>query len=68
MEEAAERIRAKLFIIVSKSDLLLNPSEAINLANITSSRLLILDNNCGHLAVSCELERVKGEIANFLQE
>lgn len=68
MEEAAKGIRAKLFIIVSKSDLLLNPSEAINLANITSSRLLILDNNCGHLAVSCELERVKGEIANFLQE
>ncbi|HQF43546.1 MAG TPA: alpha/beta fold hydrolase [Ignavibacteriaceae bacterium] len=68
MEEAAKKIKAKLFIIVSKSDLLLNPSEAINLANLTSSRLLILDNNCGHLAVSCELERVKGEIANFLQE
>lgn len=68
MTEASEKIKAKMFIIVSKSDLLLNPSEAINLANLTSSRLLILDNNCGHLAVSCEIDRVKGEIANFLDE
>jgi homoserine O-acetyltransferase len=68
MTEASEKIKAKMFIIVSKSDLLLNPSEAINLANLTSSRLLILDNNCGHLAVSCEIDRVRGEIANFLDE
>lgn len=68
MKDAAQKIKSKLFIIVSKSDLLLNPSEAINLADITSSRLLILDNNCGHLAVSCEIDRVRGEIANFLME
>ncbi|MCZ7611167.1 MAG: alpha/beta fold hydrolase [Ignavibacterium sp.] len=68
MTEASEKIKAKMFIIVSKSDLLLNPSEAINLANLTSSRLLILDNNCGHLAVSCEIDRVREEIAKFLVE
>jgi homoserine O-acetyltransferase len=68
MKDAAQKIKSKLFIIVSKSDLLLNPSEAINLADITSSRFLILDNNCGHLAVGCEIDRVRGEIANFLME
>ena len=35
MEDAAKMIKAKLFIIVSKSDLLVNPTEAINLANLT---------------------------------
>ena len=43
-------------------------SEAINLATLTSSKLLILENNCGHLAVTCEIDRVREEIAKFLDE
>ena len=68
MEDAAKLIQAKLFIIVSKSDLMVNPTEAINLAKLTSSKLLILENNCGHLAVTCEIDRVREEIAKFLSE
>lgn len=68
MEEAAKLIKAKMFIIVSKSDLMVNPVEAINLAKLTDSKLIILDNNCGHLAVSCEIERCRKEIDLFLSE
>jgi homoserine O-acetyltransferase len=68
MEEAAKIIKAKLFIIVSKSDLMVNPVEAINLAQLTESKLMILDNNCGHLAVGCEIERCRQEIDIFLSE
>lgn len=66
MTKAAETIKAKLFIIVSKTDLLVNPTEAINLADLTDAKVLILNNNCGHLAVSCELEKCSKEIADFL--
>lgn len=66
MEEAAQAIKADLFLIVSKNDMMVNPLESFNLAELINSRLMVLDNNCGHLAVSCELERVKEEIAEFL--
>lgn len=66
MTKAAKAIKAKLFIIVSKTDLLVNPTEAINLADLTDAKVLILNNNCGHLAVSCELEKCSKEIADFL--
>jgi len=65
-EEAAKIIKARLFIIVSATDHIVNPSPAIELAAVTKSRLLILENNCGHGAVSCEMERVSKAIAEFL--
>ncbi len=67
MEKAAKAIKAKLFIIVSETDMVVNPTEALKLADLTNARKLILKNNCGHLAVSCELERCKKEIADFLE-
>lgn len=67
IEETAKAIKAELFIIVSKNDLMLNPAPALELAEVIGARELILDNNCGHLAVSCELERCSKNIAEFLQ-
>ncbi len=67
MDNAAKAIKAKLFIIVSKTDMLVNPTEALNLAELINAKVLILDNNCGHLAVSCELERCSKEISDFLE-
>lgn len=66
MAEAAKAIKAKLFIIVSETDMMVNPAEALKLADLTGAKKLILQNNCGHLAVSCELDRCKKEIADFL--
>ena len=65
MEAAAAAIKAKLFIIVSKNDMLVNPTEALKFAELTNARKMVLDNNCGHLAVSCELERCSEEISDF---
>lgn len=66
MEEAAKNIKAEMFIIVSRNDLMVNPDESIRLAKLTGSGLIVLDNNCGHIAVSCELEKIKNEIDLFL--
>ncbi len=67
IEETVKAIKSELFIIVSKNDLMLNPAPALELAEVVGARTLILDNNCGHLAVSCELERCSKNIAEFLQ-
>jgi len=68
LEEVVKIIKAKLFIIVSETDMVVNPTEALRFADITGCKKLVLNNNCGHLAVSCELEKVKTEINNFLSE
>lgn len=66
MEKAAKNIKAEMLIIVSRNDLMVNPDESIRLAELTGSDLIVLENNCGHLAVSCELEQCKEEINEFL--
>lgn len=68
MIEAAENIKSQLFIIISKSDLMVNPATSIELAELTNAKILILENNCGHLAVGCELDRCREEIADFLKK
>ena len=68
MEDAANSINAKLFLIISETDLLVNPIETKKLAKLTNAKTLILNNNCGHLAVSCEIERCRDEIALFLEQ
>ncbi|MHC1739163.1 MAG: alpha/beta fold hydrolase [Ignavibacteriaceae bacterium] len=67
-EEAAKRIKARLFIIVSATDHIVNPTPGIEFAAVMKCRLLVLENNCGHGAVSCEMERVSKEIADFLKK
>ena len=66
MEKAAKSIKAKLFFIVSETDMMVNPTEAIKLAELTGAKKLILQNNCGHLAVGCEIDRCRAEIDEFL--
>jgi|WetSurMetagenome_2_1015567.scaffolds.fasta_scaffold86184_2 homoserine O-acetyltransferase/O-succinyltransferase len=68
MEEAAKSIKAKLFMIISEKDLLVNPTEAKRFAMLANAKILLLNNNCGHLAVSCEIDKCREEIDKFLSE
>jgi len=65
-EETANHIKAKLFIIVGETDLLLNPAPAIEFASIAKAKILILKNDCGHLSPGCEMELCRTEIQKFL--
>lgn len=67
MEETALGIKSELFFIVAKNDMMVNPDESIELAELTKARLTILENDCGHLAVSCEFDRIKEEIDDFFK-
>ncbi|HSL89847.1 MAG TPA: hypothetical protein VK870_11125, partial [Ignavibacteriaceae bacterium] len=67
MEETALLIKSELFFIVAKNDMMVNPDESVKLAELTKARLTILENDCGHLAVSCEFDRVKEEIDDFFK-
>jgi len=64
--ETAKHIKTELFLILGKSDMLVNPEPAMVLADVLKCKILILENNCGHLAVGCELERCNIAINKFL--
>ncbi|BDQ01903.1 alpha/beta fold hydrolase [Ignavibacterium sp.] len=68
LNKAAKQIRSKLFMIISKRDMMVNPTYSYQLADMTGCRTLILDNNCGHLAVTCEIDKVRKSIDDFLKD
>lgn len=68
MEDAAKTIKAEIHMIVSKTDLLLNPASSIRLAGLLNCEITILENNCGHLAIGCELDRCHEIISAFLKK
>jgi homoserine O-acetyltransferase len=68
MEDAANSINAKLFLIISETDLLVNPIETKRFAKLANAKTMILNNNCGHLAVTCDIDLCREEIAEFLKE
>lgn len=62
----ADAIHAKMFIVVSVQDQMVNPGPARELARITKSPLLTLTGDCGHLATACEVEILVREVTRFL--
>jgi homoserine O-acetyltransferase/O-succinyltransferase len=66
MERAARTVKARLLVIVSKTDHVVTPGPAMEFANLLHSELLVLDSDCGHQAQSCEYERVRQAVAAFL--
>jgi homoserine O-acetyltransferase len=64
----AKAIKAKFFIIVSQTDLLVNPNPAIEFAKLVDAKLQIFNNNCGHLAPGCEMETFKEMVQDYFDD
>lgn len=65
-EDLKRHIKAKLFLVIAKKDHILHPSSSLEFVKIMNCRTLILDDDCGHLSVNCNLDRVREEIKSFL--
>ncbi len=68
LQKTAAAIQSQLFMIISASDHIVNPAPAQALAEFMDAEVFILDNNCGHLAVGCELQACARQIACFLDQ
>ena len=53
VEQAAARVRAKLLVIVSPEDYMVNPTPAIDFAKRVDAPLILMDSVCGHLSARC---------------
>lgn len=65
LERAAQRVRASVLIIVSETDILIHPAPSIEFARLINAGLTVLQNDCGHAAVRCEMETVSQLIHAF---
>ena len=66
MEQSAIKVHAKLLVIVSPQDHLVNPEPAMKFAAAAGATLVKLDSACGHLSLSCI--SVGPTVARFLAD
>ena len=66
LEQAAARVRAKLLVIVSPEDHMVNPEPAIRFAAAARAPVVKLDSPCGHLSPGCI--SVGPTVARFLAD
>ena len=66
MERAAAAVKTRLLVVASKFDHVVTPGPALNFAKLTGAATLLLEGDCGHMAPSCEIQRVGKAVAEFL--
>jgi homoserine O-acetyltransferase len=62
----ASAAKAKLLVVVSAQDHMVNPTSALEFAKQTHAETLVLESDCGHLATSCENARLSAAVNKFL--
>jgi homoserine O-acetyltransferase len=67
LERAAAQVKARVFVIVAKHDHVVTPGPALELARLLGAPTLVLEGDCGHLAPSCEWQKVNPAVAEFLK-
>ncbi|HYJ91537.1 MAG TPA: alpha/beta fold hydrolase, partial [Pyrinomonadaceae bacterium] len=65
-EKTAAAVKAKSLIIVARQDHTVTPQPALEFAAALNVKPLILESDCGHMAPSCEWQRVNEAVAEFL--
>jgi homoserine acetyltransferase len=68
MEAAAERVKAKVLVIVSKQDHTVTPQPALAFAKLLNAPTLEIDSPCGHIATYCEMGKVSAAVSDFLAQ
>lgn len=67
LKQAADSVKAKVFIVVAKFDHVVTPGPAKEFASLLDAKILELDSDCGHLATACESRRLNEAVAEFLR-
>jgi homoserine O-acetyltransferase/O-succinyltransferase len=66
MEDAAKRVRAKVLVVNSAQDQMVNPKPALDFARLIGAKTLVLQGDCGHLAPGCEAATLDPVVRDFL--
>jgi homoserine O-acetyltransferase len=63
-----ELIKAKVLMVVSKSDQMVNTGTSVELSNVIGSNLVQLENGFGHSGIFFDQALVKDEVTRFLRK
>ena len=66
IETAAAAVKAKVLVVASMRDHMVNPTPAIEFAGALHAETLALHGDCGHLATGCESNVVGPKVRAFL--
>jgi len=67
LAKAGAALKTPLLIVVDARDSMVTPGPAQEIAAAARARVLELNTDCGHLAPSCEGEKIGAAIADFLR-
>jgi homoserine O-acetyltransferase/O-succinyltransferase len=65
-ERAAAAVRARVLVIISQQDHMVNPSSSLEFASLLKAETVELTNDCGHLGTACEGDKVAAALKLFL--
>ena len=68
MEKAATSVHAKVLVVPSLQDHMVNPQPALDFAKLIHARVLQLTSDCGHIATGCELNKLEQGVNAFLAQ
>ena len=68
LKKAAERVNARMLIIVSRQDHLVNPVPAMAFAKFVSAKLVVLNTDLGHQAPNFEDEQLERSIRMMMAD
>ena len=68
LDQAARAVKAKVLVVASAQDHMVNPHPALDFAPKMHAKTLLLEGNCGHLAPGCEGARLTPAVAAFLAQ
>lgn len=63
---AAHAVKAKMLIVPSQHDHMVNPAPALDFARLVHARVLLLTSDCGHLSNGCEEKKLDAAVESFL--
>jgi len=64
---AAKKVKAKVHIINSRNDHMVNPAPALNFAKQINATVTILESSCGHSGLGCELDKMRPAVERALK-
>ena len=68
MEKAAAVVHARVLVVPSVQDHMVNPTPALNFAKLIHARVFKLTSDCGHLAINCQMKEIAPAVNGFLAQ
>jgi len=65
-EDAAKRVKAPVLVVSAAQDEMVNPQSALDFARLLNAQTILLQGECGHLAVRCEAATLDPQVRAFL--